>query len=184
VEEREYDVKYQNTLFRVYAKEGEDYDVGDVVYVKIPETDFSQKIYIEGLVTANTELPIDKTKIIEVGEEIEYSEGLTLPAGFYKVSADFKNGTGNKEEYKLKLADDIFFGFQDFTGNPFLFNNTNQFKYINLINSLTIQLEKVGSFEYSNLIFTPCEIVLLNENEAYLTIYTPKGNKLDSTNGT
>jgi hypothetical protein len=41
VEEREYDVKYQNTLFRVYAKEGETYKTGDTVYVKIPEKDFS-----------------------------------------------------------------------------------------------------------------------------------------------
>jgi hypothetical protein len=131
-------------------------------------------------------MPIDKTKIIETGELIEYVQGQSfkLSSGFYRVSVKFTNSENNKDEYKLNLTDSISFGFQDFTGNPFKFNGTEQIKYITLINETEINPIIEGNFTYSDLSFTPSEIVLLNESEAYLVIYTPSGNNLNATDGT
>ena len=273
VEEREYDVKYQNTLFRVYAKEGETYKTGDTVYVKIPEKDFSQKIYIEGLVTADSELPIDKTKIVwnkpmdpknsffffsrvdgnstsrpedlfvkeatSSGRFLAYKKNTPI-LSFWSLTYYDNNPEENiefglrffivkdgKKEYISKV-----YGLQDFSGNPYEYNDIaldmnaldiDFSRLRELIISFSVDLDGTEILGYevtgnnkislyhtalkgqengfypdnfyedgnSFMLTYPTpwlksygEIVLLNENEAYLTIYTPNGNNLDSISGT
>ena len=47
----EYKVSYEGNVFSAFALNGQEYEVDDTVYVKIPENDWSNKKYISGAVT-------------------------------------------------------------------------------------------------------------------------------------
>ncbi len=49
-----YTVKYQNNIFNVYSNNA-DYSIKDIVYVLVPENDFSKKKMIVGLIKHNTD---------------------------------------------------------------------------------------------------------------------------------
>ena len=62
----EYKVSYEGNVFSAFALNGQEYEVDDSVYVKIPENDWNNKKYISGIVAHKS---IDSSSITALDNE-------------------------------------------------------------------------------------------------------------------
>lgn len=135
---KQYEIIYEGQKFTVYSLT-EKYKIGDSVYIKVPQSDFSNRLYIEGLTQEELGLEKISQQIIPIGAayQINFQEDnnlsfmadeLALSEGYVLLSMKIKN-TGNLSQNQdtgiiLKRSDknnakEIIFNTLDFEGNYF-----------------------------------------------------------------
>lgn len=191
----EYRAKYEAGIFKVYAEDPSiTYEKDQSVYIKIPEGDYSNKKFIEGVVrtSENPEKVIDLKKVpvfapekfeLEVDERknIWYNNSELINQyieiyknkGFGKLTATFKGKSDTYNDYGFKDVLQV----AQMSGTPFtredgaqesaLFDieNSIHFEFFDDNNVFTCENAYVEFGEYIDFSVTPY----------YLVINTPKG---------
>lgn len=110
-EQGKYKITYEGSVLEAEAiNQNKLYDVGQLVYVKIPQSDFSNKLIIEGMVNDESQLKLTKEELqnykITEYPIFEYEDVYALTAGPSNISK-------TSEENLQQIKTEYFQGFQN-----------------------------------------------------------------------
>lgn len=113
-----YKIRYQSVIFDAYAEDtSKTYKINHSVYVKVPQSDFSQRLLIEGNKDYNAELTALQTKYLKnykipISPNFQYNDRFELVAGPEDLGEDTPNPQSVSKQYFISYEEKEA---QDFT---------------------------------------------------------------------